>query len=1315
MSSIHDEWLGLVRPTGVVVEPRVLDDLGLAPERLAAADGLALEALLADGKLQDADALFADVLGWNAALVRGLDDQSIPPELTIRLPEHDTTLAPTYAIPEIGDSADRKWQLLIRVEEPGVTPDGLNQLPGWGASPHHRLERLLRDTGVPAGLLVTDDRVRLVTAPKGETSGWLDFLLEPMTEVAGRPILAAMKLLLGPARFFWGDSVAKLPALLRSSRQAQDNVSTELSKQVLAALHELLRGLYAADPELIAELARERPQHLYEGLLAVLMRLVFVLYAEDRDLMPSRRDGDWLSLYENSYSLRRLRERLEEDFGLYADTMDDRRGAWGQLLALFRLVANGDQWGWMQARRGKLFDPNSFPFLEGRTSDEKDASVLSVSDGCVRRILDQLVVLNGRRLSYRSLDVEQIGSVYETIMGFTVELASGPSLAIKAGKNNRTPVFVDLAAAAAVTKDRLKWLKEITGRDKFGSADAAIKAAADVQSMASALAGVVDERASPGGKTVGVGTPILQPTDERRRTGSHYTPRSLTEPIVRKALRPTFERLGPDATSADVLGLKVCDPAMGSGAFLVEACRQIAERLVAAWDRHPDERPAIPADEDEIVHARRLVAQKCIYGVDRNPMAADLAKLSLWLATLARDHEFSFLDHALKCGDSLVGLTRKQIEGVTFEPNPSPQADLWKYQVGEMLRQSIEHRQAIQAADDNVPSNQQAEEFARAEDNIRQAKIIGDAVVSCFLGSARDSGRRSALLQLAERVVASNWDAVRQSALALEDGTHPVKPFHWDIEFPEVFQSEGGGFDAVVGNPPFAGKNTIIAGNRANYLEWLQNLHEGAHGNADLVAHFFRRAFSLVRMNGTVGFIATNTISQGDTRESGLRSILAGGGVIADAVRRLKWPGEAAVVVAVVHIRNGPVTEPRLDGRSVSRISAYLMEGSLDNSPAVLVENAHSAFKGCVLCGMGFTFDDVNHARGKSSSLAEMDQLIGGNPSNREIVRPYIGGEEVLNSPTQEHRRYAIDFSDMPLERESGSDSRSWSRLSDAERRDQLRAGIVAHDYPNPVASDWPDMLSIVRARVKPERDKQTRDAIKKRWWLYEKRRPALYDKLSHVQSAIIIPQTSPYYSVAIIGTGYIFDQTLTILPGAEFSKFSVLQSRVHELWVRTFGVTLKDDLRYTPSDCYETFPFPCVSQSLGDLGERYYNLRKEILVRNKIGLTPLYKLFNKSGCDRGDVVGLRCIHDELDALVLRAYGWDDLAEIASSRFLSEQDEFDHAYQQRLFWPSDFRDEVLARLLALNDGRVSETSLSTEAMGENQSFDPKQLRVEVAE
>jgi Eco57I restriction-modification methylase len=203
----------------------------------------------------------------------------------------------------------------------------------------------------------------------------------------------------------------------------------------------------------------------------------------------------------------------------------------------------------------------------------------------------------------------------------------------------------------------------------------------------------------------------------------------------------------------------------------------------------------------------------------------------------------------------------------------------------------------------------------------------------------------------------------------LRQGEHPIRPFHWQLEFPEVFEVKNPGFDAIVGNPPFAGKNTVAAANRAQYPVWLQTLHTGAHGNSDLVAHFFRRAFNLLKKDRTFGLIATNTIGQGDTRATGLATILSQGGIISHATRRLKWPGEAAVVVSVVHVGKGAVSQPLLDGRPVARISAYLVQGDLDTSPVRLSANGLKAFVGSYLLGLGFTFDDEEAAQGNASPL----------------------------------------------------------------------------------------------------------------------------------------------------------------------------------------------------------------------------------------------------------------------------------------------------------------------------------------------------------
>ena len=1183
------EWLDHIQPVGLVVAPSVLKELGLTPLHQSPIDTAEtaehLNPDVSGPALPDPWIFMEKVLGWNAAHVAGAPGgPELPDTLVVSLPEHGTTLAPTWAVAELGQNG-QPWQLLVRIEAAGIAPDGRAQLDGWEASPHQRFERLLRDTGVFAGLLITDRELRLVYAPRGETSGYLSFPLRPLGMVAGRPMLGGLKLLLDSSSLFTAADTHRLPALLKKSRDAQASVSTELAGQVLGALHELLRGIDAADADLIRELARSNPGHLYEGLLTVLMRLVFILYAEDRDLLPSRADARARAIYETSYSVRGLYARLAEDAALNPDTMDERRGGWGRLLALFRLIHKGHPSHFVQARGGKLFDPDEFPFLEGRIAKDDAPRILSVSDGCILRILEGLMTLKLRgqerqRLSYRTLDVEQIGSVYETVMGFTVEAARSSVLAIKAGKNNRTPVFVALdELLARKGKDRIKDLKENVGRSLTAAQAKPIEAAKSVEELAAAFEGMVDERGSPRHVMAPAGTPILQPTGERRRTGSHYTPRSLTQPIVAHALEPAFERLGPDATPDRILDLKVCDPAMGSGAFLVEACRAIANRLVAAWARWPERRPTIPADEDEELHARRLVAQRCLYGVDKNPRAVDLAKLSLWLATLAKDHEFTFLDHALKCGDSLVGLDAAQIAAMHWDTS-KPGLPLFRQFVADRVAEATKARAEIQSAPDDTMRVVLEQKHKQVEKSVEHVRVLGDAVISAFFTEDKPKARerrRATIESWVTGIGSAKWDELEAAAASLRAGEHPLNPFHWAVEFPEVFapsspslskRGEGLGFDAIVGNPPFAGKNTISAGNRDSYVPWLQMLHTGAHGNADLVAHFFRRAFGLLKTGGVFGLIATNTIGQGDTRDTGLATIIAEGGSITRATRRLKWPGEAAVVVSVVHVGKGVTCRPILDSRQVLRISAYLVEGDLDRAPERLVANARKAFAGSIVLGLGFTFDDIAAAKGEAEGLDAMRALNAEDPRNAERIFPYIGGEEVNTSPTHTHHRFVIDFADFPLRRDSTL--KSWflhegTEACDKRRGEWLRNGVVPSDYPEQVAEEWPDLLKIVQRLVKPGRDKNPRKARRERWWRYGDRQPGLYTAIAPLRRVLVRSLTSTQFpTFTFLDRGRVYDQTLIVWALETHSAQAVLTSRLHEIWVRFLGATMKDDNRIT-------------------------------------------------------------------------------------------------------------------------------------------------------
>jgi hypothetical protein len=1308
------EWLNYLQPEGLVVGPNVLRERGVTPIRQTPLDTeAAARALRLDPEatpehdrlleLHDAWTFFEQVLGWPVKLVAGSPGgPAVDPALNVTVPEHESLLAPDLVLLWNGEAPEGIPAQALVMLHPSLDAEGRNQFaPGeWEASPHQRLERLLRETNIGVGILVARNTLRLIYAPRGETAGWLSWPLAALGRSDGRPMLAGLKLCLGRNAFFTGAPEMRLRNLLEASREAQNAVSEKLSGQVLGALYELLRGLHRAAPEQIEGIAEDDPHHLYEGLLTLLMRLVFLLYAEDRDLLPSSTDPHLKQLWENGYSIKTLYSRLLVDEALNPDTMDERRGGWGQLLAVFRLIHRGHP-DWVTGRGGKLFNPDGFPFLEGREkgSGLTDAKVLLVSDGAILRILHGLMTIEGRglsgekireRLSYRSLDVESIGSVYETVMGFTTMRATERMIALRDEK--KLPNFIGLdALLAQKPNDRQKWLKDC-GIKLSANQAKKVKEASGIATLIEAFGSLVDERASPKAAPIGPATPYLQPTEERRRSGSHYTPRSLTEPIVRHALEPAFARLGDKASPEAVLSLKVLDPACGSGAFLVEACRQIGARLEQAWNIYGAEKPKIPPDEDEALHARRLVAQKCIYGVDRNPMAVDLTRLSLWLATLARDHEFTFLDHALKAGDSLVGLTRAEIVAAHWDRS-KPGLPLFRETIEKAVDRAREGREAIRHAADDVLIEAQAARYARVVDESEPARIVGDAVIAAHFSADRPRDREVER-QRVESWIASHppkWDLLRakREAFRTEVGWHP---FHWEVEFPEVFVRDDPGFEAIVGNPPFAGKNTISAASGPRYLPWLQTLHKGAHGNADLVSHFFRRAFDLLRNGGTFGLIATNTIGQGDTRATGLANILCHGGRIYRVRKRYQWPNEsAAVIVSIVHVqRFGMPIAPRLDGRRVDRISAYLVAGPLDDSPARLSSNDESAFVGSYMLGMGFTFDDAAATKGEAESVAEMSRLIASHPRIAERIKPYIGGEEVNNSPTQAHHRYAIDFEDFPLRRDP-ADTRPWSQLGEDTQRTKLRSGIVSADYPGRVAADWPELLEILSRRVRPERANNSDRSRREIWWRYTRRAPRLYSAIAGLDRVIAnSSKASPHHALTFLPTGSIFSQNLNIFAFDKWSSFCVLQSRLHELWARFVGTTMKDDFTYAKEDCFETFPFPPddgMAPALEATGQTYHEYRAALMVAANEGLTKTYNRFHEAQGGSEAIQRLRHLHDEMDRAVLGAYGWHDLAAELRPEFLTEETENDHTYQNRYFWPAEGRDRVLARLLTLNAER----------------------------
>lgn len=1323
----HLEWIGFVRPTGLVVSAPALAKAGVILNRRDA-EG---QRLLADwDKLPNKDfRSFAEtVLGWrlSPAGYAGISDSPIPSELLVSATDTGEELRPDFAVrseprrtgtsasvlevqdesPGYDQTADgaTPWQLLV-VSEPDSDFDRVTRGPGGGleASPHSRMERLLRQTGAPAGLLFNDEVLRLVSAPRGESSGWLDFRVDDMLLPAGRPICSAMRELLKEQRLLAVPANQRLAALLASSRKFQNDVSERLAEQVLHALYELLRGFQAAHDASKGELLRTAlasdPNEVYRGLLTVVLRLVFLLYAEERDMLPQE------ETYLRGYAIASLYERLREDAAMHPDTMDQRYGAWAQLLALTRMVHDGAKSGAMQLprRHGELFDPDRYRFLEGRGDQQAGARQVHeriepplVSDGTLYRVLEKLIILDGERISYRALDVEHVGAVYETMMGFKLETAQGRTAAIKASKKYGAPAALDLdALLAEPPAKRSKWFQDRTDRKLTDKTRKAAQAATNREELHAALDSVIDKSATP--DLVAPGAMILQPSEERRRSGSHYTPRELTEPIVRDTLAPVMRRLQSNADgpprAEQILDLKVCDPAMGSGAFLVETCRQLGDAVIEAWHAH-DDVPDIPEDEDEVIYARRLVAQRCLYGVDRNPPAVDLAKLSLWLATLAKDHPLTFLNHALRHGDSLVGLSREQIETFHWKRGAKFQQGIEAELVREQVAKIRELREQIRNANEDTSDSELRDIWDKVQFEAGKVCRLGDLALAAFFEGKTAREREKHRKEFSGAVLQGRADSYRGWLEELRQADPPLAPFHWQIEFPEVFNRENSGFDAIVGNPPFAGKNTLRAANVNKYPEWLKETHAESHGNADLVAHFFRRSFDLLRNGGAFGLIATNTIAQGDTRNTGLRWICEHGGEIYLAKRRYQWPGQAAVIVSVLHVHRGHWGDERLlDSECVPNITAFLFHRGGHRDPARLKANAGTSFQGSIVLGMGFTFDDTD-TKGIATPLAEMRRLVEENPHNTEAIFPYIGGEEVNTSPTHAHHRYVINFRDWPLRRLNlGA---AWRDADDGTRRDWRRKGIVPLDYREPVAADWPELLAIIEERAKPERDVQNRKALRERWWHYAEKRPGLYAAIDDLDQVLFHGFTCQHLQFAFLPRQMVYAGPHNVFALCTYAAFCALQSRPHEIWARFFASSLEDRLRYTPSDCFETFPFPDYWETHSGLeaaGKAYYDFRAALMVKNNQGLTKTYNRFHNPYENDAEIAQLRDLHAAMDRAVLDSYGWQDIptdCEFLLDYPVNEAEWGKKKKPYRYRWPNEIRDEVLARLLELNAQRAAE-------------------------
>ena len=361
-------------------------------------------------------------------------------------------------------------------------------------------------------------------------------------------------------------------------------------------------------------------------------------------------------------------------------------------------------------------------------------------------------------------------------------------------------------------------------------------------------------------------------THDRKVSGSYYTPESVVRYIVRSTLSPLVSdriaearRAGKAETEA-ILTLKVCDPAMGSGHFLVETVEFLGEALLRATERGASQNlPAL--ESDPLSWAKREVVRHCIYGVDLNPLAVELAKVSLWLATIAKDRPLSFLDHRLKCGNSLVGATLLDMAWLPRErpkqvetPVTAPQSF-----VKELLRVLGEIEGGLEDSVEDVKKKEIAYRKLSGSRDYLRFKTLGDVHTGLYFLSERPDSIRRHYMEIASEVVygdSTKWArktsvAWVQSA-AREAVTH--RAFHWQLEFPDVMvnpaRGPNSGFDAIVGNPPYVRVETA---NKAERSYLMGNpYYKCMVGRFDLSLPFLEQGLRLTRTEGRFGMIVSS-------------------------------------------------------------------------------------------------------------------------------------------------------------------------------------------------------------------------------------------------------------------------------------------------------------------------------------------------------------------------------------------------------------------------------------------------------------------------
>ncbi|MGH3245494.1 MAG: Eco57I restriction-modification methylase domain-containing protein, partial [Trebonia sp.] len=1036
---------------------------------------------------------------------------------------------------------------------------------------------------------------------------------------------------------------------------------------------------------------------VYQAAVTVLMRLVFLLFAEERGLLPQG------ALFTGGYGISDVLDDLDERINEEGiEALDATHLTWHRLLATSQALYEGATFEdvTLPSYGGSLFEPARYPFLTA--CDPHGTLTITVSDRVMVEALRavQVARLRGqpaRRISFRDIDVEQIGYIYEGLLGYSCadvkevtvgligkegeepEIPLSTLEALRAGKSTDA-AFADAilawakehqAGATPPTKAALaKALKDQKEQIQIEDAERTLRSLTTDPVLRDRLRpfiGIIrrDLRNRP--LVVVRGGVLVVETPSRATAGAHYTPKSLAEDVVKYALEPLVYDPGPHqqvdgwapVDSDRILDLKVADIACGSGAFLVAAARYLADRLVEAWQR---ERAITGVPPHELkTHAIRTVIASSLYGADINAMAVEMCKLSLWLVSLDPKLPFSFVDDKILHGNALLGLTDvRQLKRQHIDPDAAgAQPSLYEMDVDGVLRRATRLRRQL-ATEVNDSDPQRSATTKRRQWREYQTLTaplceIADAIVATGLKLGGKPGRAlnvayenlSIAIGLAfdeQRPDRTMLDAILKAGLTPTVATDydRWKPLHWILTVPDVM--ERGGFDAIIGNPPFLGGQKLTSALGTNMREWFVSiLASGQKGSADLVAYFFLRAMGLTTRQGNLGLIATNTLAQGDTRQVGLEKMVRDGFTITRAIQSRSWPAaNANLEFAAVWGSRSPVAQavPRVvDDIPVERISTLLEPaGRLVDDPYRLVDNTGIAFQGCTVLGMGF--------------LLEPDEAaawIKCDSKNAEVLRPFLNGEDLNSRADSSASRWVIDFNDR----------------SEAEAR----------EYAIPYQR--------VADRVKPERARNKNRQRREIWWRFTRNAPAMRKAIMDLDEVLVLARISKTVMPVRIRTGCVPAELIVVFATDSFVDQAMLSSSLHQSWAIKYSSTLETRVNYSPSDVFLTFPRPSSTDRLDEIGKALDTERREIMERRDLGLTKLYNLVNDPDTPDSvdqDVTRLRRIHVELDRAVMDAYGWGDV----------ELDHGFHTYRQMTRWTVSpaARVEILDLLLEENHRRA---------------------------